>query len=309
MSNAEIILRASELMGENRDYYEILGIGRDASDSEIKKAYRALALKYHPDKNKGDEQAEANFKEAAEAFEVLSDPEKRATYDRYGTDGLRNMGFEGFQDIRTEDIFGRFSGIFGDLFGSGGGGGFSSGGFGSGQAPPMRGADVRHSLRITLREAALGGSRELAIPGPADESRLEIRIPANVAEGQVLRVGGKGQPGANGGPAGDLLISISIDQHHEFTRQGKNIRSSVKVSLKTAVLGGQVTVNTLREEVQLTVPPGTSSDAVLRLKGLGSGGDDPGDHLVRIVVTVPQAPSEALKEALSEDEGKDSTEG
>ena len=164
-------------------------------------------------------------------------------------------------------------------------------------------------LRITLREAALGGSRELAIPGPADESRLEIRIPANVAEGQVLRVGGKGQPGANGGPAGDLLISISIDQHHEFTRQGKNIRSSVKVSLKTAVLGGRVTVNTLREEVQLTVPPGTSSDAVLRLKGLGSGGDDPGDHLVRIVVTVPQAPSEALKEALSEDEGEDSTEG
>lgn len=288
-------------MSENRDYYEILGIGRDASDAEIKKAYRALALKYHPDKNKGDEQAEARFKEAAEAFEVLSDSEKRATYDQYGTDGLRNMGFEGFQDVRTEDIFGRFSGIFGDLFGGGGGGGgFSSGGFSQGPAPAMRGADLRHPLRVTFREAALGGSRELAFPGPAGESRIEVRIPDNIADGQTLRIAGKGQPGSNGGPAGDLLIRISIDDHHEFTRQGKNIRSAVKVPLKTAVLGGQVTVDTLREEVQLKVPPGTSSDSVLRLKGQGAGKDDPGDHLVRIVVMVPLEPSEDLKAALDD---------
>lgn len=288
-------------MSDKRDYYEILGVGRDASDAEVKKAYRALALKYHPDKNKGDEQAESRFKEAAEAFEVLSDSEKRATYDRHGADGLRNMGFEGFQNVRTEEIFGRFSSVFGDLSGGGGaGGGFSTGMFGSGEPSARRGADLRHPLRVTFREAALGGSRELALPGSTGESRIEVRIPANVGDGQALRIAGKGQPGANGGPAGDLLIEISVDSHHEFTRQGKNIRSSVKVPLKIAVLGGKVTVNTLREEVQLAVPPGTSSDSVLRLKGQGAGGDDPGDHLVRVVVTVPEEPGDELKAALED---------
>ena len=288
-------------MSDNRDYYEILGVGRDASDAQIKKAYRTQALKYHPDKNKGDEQAESRFKEAAEAFEVLSDSEKRATYDRYGADGLRNMGFEGFQNVKTEDIFGRFSGVFEDLFGgTGAPGEFSTGMFGSGEPPARRGADLKHPLRVTFREAALGGSRELALPGPNGESRLEVRIPGNVGDGQLLRIAGKGQSGANGGPAGDLLIEISIDPHHEFTRQGKNIRSSVKVPLRIAVLGGKVTVNTLREEVELAVPPGTSSDSVLRLKGQGAGGDDPGDHLVRVVVTLPDEPSEELKAALED---------
>ena len=243
-------------MSENRDYYEILEIGRGASDEEIKKAYRTLALKYHPDKNKGDEQAESRFKEAAEAFEVLSDPEKRAAYDRYGADGLRNMGFEGFQDVRTEDIMGSFSSIFGDLFDAGGaGGGFSSSMFGGGEPSASRGADLRHPLRVTFREAALGGSRELALPGPAGESRIEVRIPATVTDGQVLRIAGKGHPGANGGPGGDLLIEISVDSHHEFTRQGKNIRSSVRVPLKIAVLGGKVTVNTLSVSLQTDVAP------------------------------------------------------
>ena len=288
-------------MSDKRDYYEILGIGRSASDEEIKKAYRVLALKYHPDKNKGDEQAESSFKEAAEAYEVLSDPEKRAAYDRYGADGLRNMGFEGFQNVRTEDIMGSFSSIFGDLFGAGGAGGsFSSGMFGRGEPAASRGADLRHPLRVTFREAALGGSRELALPGPSQESRIEVRIPANVADGQMLRIAGKGHPGANGGPGGDLLIEITVDSHHEFTRQGKNIRSSVRVPLKTAVLGGKVTVNTLREEVELAVPAGTSSDAVLRLKGQGGGGADPGDHLVRVIVTVPGQPSDELKAALGD---------
>ena len=288
-------------MSENRDYYEILGLGRGASDEEIKKAYRTLALKYHPDKNKGDEQAESRFKEAAEAFEVLSDPEKRAAYDRYGADGLRNMGFEGFQNVRTEDIMGSFSSIFGDLFGAGGaGGGFSSSMFSGGEPSASRGADLRHPLRVTFREAALGGSRELALPSPAGESRIEVRIPASVADGQVLRIAGKGHPGANGGPGGDLLIEISVDSHHEFTRQGKNIRSSVRVPLKIAVLGGKVIVNTLREEVELAVPSGTSSDSVLRLKGQGAGGDDPGDHLVRVILTVPEQPSDELKAALED---------
>ncbi len=286
-------------MSDHRDYYEILGVGRSASDEDIKKAYRALALKYHPDKNKGDEQAESRFKEAAEAYEVLSDPEKRAAYDRYGADGLRNMGFEGFQNVRTEDIMGSFSSIFGDLFGTGGGGGgFSSGMFGREEQAASRGADLRQPLRVTFREAALGGSRELVLPGPSEESRIEVRIPANVTNGQVLRIAGKGHPGVNGGPGGDLLIEISVDSHHEFTRQGKNIRSSVRVPLKTAVLGGKVTVSTLREEVELAVPPGTSSDSVLRLKGQGGGGEEPGDHLVRLVVTVPEQPSDELKAAL-----------
>src|SRR5690606_31232443 len=184
-----------------RDYYEILGVSRDATPEQIKKAYRKLALKYHPDKNKDDPEAERRFKEAAEAFEVLSDPEKRSTYDQFGTAGLKNNGFQGFQQESPDWILRHFSDIFGDIFG----GGFSGDVFGGGRrratTPPRRGVNVRHSLRITFREAALGITRELTLAEPNGETRtISRRIPAGIENGAVLRLAGRGGEGSGGGP-------------------------------------------------------------------------------------------------------------
>jgi DnaJ-class molecular chaperone len=314
-----------------KDYYDTLGVPRDASLEQIKKAYRKLALKYHPDKNPGDPSAEAKFKEAAEAYEVLSDPEKRKAYDTYGAAGLKNMGFEGFQDVGVEDIFSHFGDLFADFFGSGGRGGlggrfrrsagrgdsgrgasgrrgfgstvFEEGGFGEGgfaSFTAVRGADFRHRLDVSFAEAALGSSRELMLStgGERGGQRIEVKIPAGVEDGQVLRIAGKGQPGMNGGPAGDLLLEVRVEPHPELTRDGKDVRSAVKVPLRTAVLGGTVEVPTLRGSVELKIPPGTSSDSWLRLKRQGVAGATPGDHLVRVVVTVPKRVPADLEAAL-----------
>ena len=322
MLSRQAQLTGSRMDSGSRDYYEILGVSRSAGDAEIKKAYRKLALEYHPDKNPGDEEAEKRFKEAAEAYDVLSDAEKRKAYDTYGADGLRNMGFEGFQNARAEDIFGHFGDLFSDLFAGGGrhggsaagrfrgggdpggGGGFGGGGFGDGVA--RRGADIRHRLTVTLREAALGGSREIRLPGAHGSSsksvsgfqRVDVKIPVGVADGQTLRLGGKGRPGAHGGPAGDLLLEIDVQSHPELERDGRDFRAAIKVPLRIAVLGGKVDVPTLRGSVELSIPPGTSSDSWLRLKGQGCATEPPGDHLVRVVVTVPREPTPELEEAL-----------
>lgn len=280
-----------------RDYYEILGVAKDATPEQIKKAYRKLALKYHPDKNKDDPEAERRFKEAAEAYEVLSDPEKRSTYDQFGPAGLRDHGFQGFQQESPDFIVRHFSDIFGDLFGGSFGGGFG-GGFRRPQ--PRRGADVRQRLRITFREAVLGASRDLSLTHPSGESkRIELRIPPGIENGAVLRLAGRGPAGPGGGPPGDLLIEIAVDADPDFTRDGLDIRSSVKVPLKTAVLGGEVDVRTVHGVVGLKIPPRTSSDSWLRIRSHGvRTPEHEGDHLVRAVITVPREISPELESAL-----------
>ena len=305
---------------ETRDYYEVLGVARTADKAEIDKAYRKLAIQYHPDKNPGDEAAERKFKEASEAYEVLSDEKKRKAYDQFGSAGLKDMGFEGFQDRSAEDIFSHFGDIFGGLFGGGGQagarrgfgtrGGFGSqggGGFGQaggfGRARARRGSDYRHKLAIGFAEAALGGERQLTLTLPkaggvqAEQERISVRIPAGIGDGSTLRLQGKGGPGVGGGPNGDLLLEITVYPHPEFERDGNDIRSTLAVPLKVAILGGKVDVPTVRGDVALKVPPGTSSGAVLRLKGQGVASEPPGDHLVRTAIELPEKIPEALREA------------
>ncbi|MBI4606394.1 MAG: molecular chaperone DnaJ [Planctomycetes bacterium] len=342
-----------------RDYYEVLGVSKGASDEEIRKAYRKLALKYHPDKNPGNPEAERRFKEAAEAYEVLSSKEKRAAYDARGAEGLKDMGFEGFES--AEDIFSHFPDIFGDLFGRR---------FYRETRRPRRGGDVRYTLSVGFLDAALGASREIAVtvreacgscrgtgseggaapeacgqcggtghvskagrrqggffsvssPCPAcggtgqrpdrvcracggegrasRERRIALKIPPGVGDGQVLRLGGQGEAGAHGGPPGDLYLEIKVEPHPELSRDGLDIRTSVKVPVKTALLGGEVEVLTLRGRIRLKIPKGTSSDSWLRLRGQGiDGRGEKGDHLVRVVVTVPKDLSPEAEKALEQ---------
>jgi DnaJ-class molecular chaperone len=284
---------------QTKDYYETLGVKKDASAEEIKKAYRKLALKHHPDKNPGNPDAERRFKEAAEAYEVLSDPERRRTYDARGAAGLRDMGFEGFQTFSTDDIFSHFGDVFSDFFGMGGG---MRGGRGRRTAFARRGSDVRATLNVSFEEAALGAKKEVEIPVPAQGGRgrsISLTIPAGIESGGILRLAGKGEPGLGGGPPGDLLVEVEVEPHPTLSRDGLDVRSSVRVPLATAVLGGEVEVETLRGTVKLKVPRGTSSDALLRLRGKGIvGPGHSGDHLVRVVVTVPKTVSPELERAL-----------
>jgi len=339
-----------------KDYYEVLGVSKDASDEEIRKTYRKLALKYHPDKNPNNPEAERKFKEAAEAYDVLSDKAKRQAYDSRGAEGLKDMGFEGFRS--NEDIFSHFSDIFGDLFGPR---------FYRQSTRPQRGGDVRYSLSVSFADAALGATREITVPvhesckecggtgseGGAVEARpacggsghvsergrkqggffsvsspcgacggtgrradracgscggegrsmhpkrISLRIPAGISDGTALKLSGQGEAGSHGGPPGDLLLEVHVERHPEFTRDGLNIRSSVPVPVKAALLGGEVEVATLRGRIVLKIPKGTSSDAWLRLRGQGiESRGEKGDHLVRVVLTVPKDLAAEVEDAV-----------
>jgi molecular chaperone DnaJ len=331
----------------NDDLYELLGVSHDASDQEIQRAYRKLALKYHPDKNPDDPQAAEKFKRVAEAYDILSDVEKRRVYDQGGMAGVQGTGYSGFQS--NEEIFSQFGDIFGDFFGQR---------FYREPSGPRRGRDLRFILPLSFAEAALGGQREIDVPvadncptcngsGSADkrpaepcgdcngaghrtqqgsrgggffsfssvcptchgtgrrpqapcttchgdgrvekQKRISVKVPPGIDTGQVLRLASQGETGLGGGPNGDLLIEIKVQAHATLTREGKNIRSSVKVPVATALLGGKVDVPTLRGTVSLTIPAGTSSDQVLRIRGQGIlAKDGAGDHLVRVVIAVPK---------------------
>nr|AHN97596.1 chaperone DnaJ [uncultured bacterium 12AC_lac13] len=302
-----------------RDPYEVLGVSKKASEAEIKKAFRALAKKHHPDTHGNDPKAVKRFQEISSAYEVIGDKEKRAQYDRGEIDeagqpkgfnpgagpGGFGQGWEGFRRQQQGPRAGEFNwsneqghgysaeDIFADLFGGFGGGG----GGRSRRGQSRKGVDVQFQTTVSLDEAALGGNRRMVI----DDKQLDVRIPPGVKDGQVIRLRGQGQPGERGGPPGDALISITIAPHPYLQRDGRDLRMDVPITIKEALDGAKVEVPTLYGPVTLTIPPQSNSFRFLRLKGKGlpgSGSEAAGDLYVRLIVTLPDPPDGKLAAAL-----------
>ena len=349
-------------MADKRDYYEVLGVSRSATDDELKRAYRKLAKQYHPDTNPGDKDAEAKFKEASEAYAVLSDPKKRSQYDQFGhaaceSGGGGAGGFDFGMDM--SDIFGD---IFGDLLG---------GRQGRSHNGPMQGANLRTSVRIKFEEAVFGTEKELDLTlkdecstchgtgakhGSAIDTcskcggkgqvvytqqslfgmirnvqtcpdckgsgkiikekctdcygsgyisqrkRIKVTIPAGIDNGQSVRIRGKGEPGINGGPRGDLLVDVEVSRHPIFQRQDYDIFSTVPISYATAALGGDIYINTVDGDVIYNVKAGTQTDTKVRLRDKGvptlRNKNVRGDHYVTLVVQVPTSLNAEQRELL-----------
>jgi DnaJ-class molecular chaperone len=306
-----------------KDLYTTLGVKRDASDKEVRAAYRRLARKYHPDVNPGDKSAEARFKEINGAYEVLSDPDKRRKYDKYGdqwqyADQIEEMqrqrgggirfstgnGGGGFQQFDLNDL-GDLGGIFGQFFGRGGS-----------RTMTRRGSDVQQPVEVTLEEAFHGTTRTLQLIGTEVCStcggsgevagatchvcggygevqkprRLEVKIPAGVTNGSKVRVAGEGQAGVAGGKRGDLLLAVNVRPHARFERRGDDLHEEVEVPLTVAVLGGETEVPTVTGKVMLKIPPLTQNGRVFKLGGLGMprlGKDGRGDLHARVRIRLP----------------------
>lgn len=348
----------------DQDYYELLGVARGASDDEIKKAYRRLAMKYHPDRNGGNKEAEDKFKQIGEAYAVLSDPQKRAAYDRYGKAGVdpNAAGAGGFGGFGGMGGFENFGDIFSEIFG----GGAQRGGRRGPQV--FRGADVSYSLEITLEQAVHGDQTDIRVPvweecgkcsgtgckpgtskktcphcrgtgtinmsngflsvqqtcshchgtgeviaDPCPECQgvgrirktktLQIDIPRGINDGQRIRLSGKGEPGVNGGPAGDLYVQIVIKPHDIFERDGDDLHADLPLSFATAALGGEVVVPTMDTETRITIPEGTQSGKILRLRGKGVANlrtHEKGDLYVHVYVETPVNLSAKQKSLLKE---------
>ncbi len=286
-----------------KDPYKLLGVSKGASDKDIKKAYRALAKKWHPDKNPGDKKAAERFKEISAANTLLSDKNLRAQYDSGGIDasgqqqhpfaGHGSMGGGGYRTTSGAQMSGDMSDLFASLFGmqmgGGRGGPHASPQFRRPAPPPQKGADVRYSLAISLPEAARGATKQVRMGrgGP-----LKIKIPEGVKDGATLRLRAKGQPGVNGGPPGDAKVTINVKSHKYLRRDGNNLRMDLPITLQEAVLGAKVKVPTPNGNVTLSVGPGSSSGKTLRLKGKGIKG---GDLLVRLMIVLPEKLGEDLK--------------
>ena len=350
-----------------RDYYEVLGVSKNADEAEIKKAYRALAKKYHPDMNPDDPNAEAKFKEASEAYAVLSDADKRRQYDQFGHaafDGAAGGGAGGF-DFNSAD----FSDIFSDLFGFGD---IFGGGRRAQRNGPRRGQDIVQRVRISFEEAIFGCEKEIEVnvkeeckackgsgakPGTSPETcptckgkgqvvvtsnslfgqiqtvqtcrecggkgkiirekcvecrgtgyttirkKYAVKFPAGIDDGQLAcRIPGRGEPGSNGGPRGDILVGAVVGSHSTFTRDGMNIYSTVSLPFSVAALGGEIFIDTVDGKVVYDIKAGTPTDTTLRLRGKGvpniKNKDSRGDHYVKLVVKVPDHLSAEAKEAL-----------
>ncbi len=281
------------------DPYKELGVSRSASQDEVKKAFRKLAKELHPDKNPGNHVADERFKRITAAFDLIGDPEKRAKYDRgeIDADGREQFrggggfagarggpgGFQGgkaaFDNIDLDEIFGMF-------------GGGAAGRGGAGRAGPMRGQDVRATLEISLEDAIAGATRRIQF---SDGRTLDVVIPKGANDGQTIRLRGQGSPSRNGGESGDALIELKLGTHPVFTRDGADLTMDLPISVPDAVLGGKVQVPTPEGVVVMTVPAGSNSGKVLRLKGRGAFAEGRrGDLKARLVVTLPESPDEAL---------------
>ena len=348
-------------MSSKRDYYEILGVSKTAPADEIKKAYRKVAMQYHPDRNPGNKEAEEKFKEAAEAYEILSDADKRAQYDRFGHAGMGNgRGGHGPGGMNMDDIFSQFGDIFGDdIFGSFFGGQQRRGG-GGGRTRGVRGSNLRIKLKMTYEEIAKGASKTVKVKkhvpcttcagsGAKDKSSIQtcgtcggqgqvrrvsntflgqmqtvttcpacngegttiankcthckgegriygeetvtIDIPAGVQEGMQLSVGGKGNAGERGGPAGDLIVLIEEEAHPQLQRDGLNVVFDLHISIPQAVFGAEIQVPTIDGKAKIKIPAGTQSGKIFRLKGKGFpsvNSYEKGDELIHVNVWTPQ---------------------
>lgn len=264
-------------MAEFIDYYQVLGVSKDASEQEIKKAYRKMARKYHPDLNPDDKEAQRKFQRANEAHEVLSDPEKRKKYDKYGKDWQQAEAFEqaeqqrqqqgGFGGQRTYQTGGDFEGFsgegFSDFFETMFGG--QAGGQSRHRRTAFRGQDYDASLQLRLSEVYQTHKRTLTVGG----QQIRITIPAGVENGQTIKIKGYGGKGVNGGPAGDLYITFQIQNDTAFRRDGAHLYKTVELDLYTAVLGGKMTVEAMDGKVKLKVPPETQNGTKVKLKGKG----------------------------------------
>jgi DnaJ-class molecular chaperone len=296
-----------------RDFYNILGVSRTASDKDIKTAYRKLARKYHPDLNQGDKTAEARFKEIQAAYEVLGDPEKRKKYDQFGENwdrvdqargGFGTGGF-GTQDPGGVHFdFGNgadFSDILENLFGGLGGNTRNRTTF---RTRTRKGEDVEHPLEVSLEEAYFGATRVLEVPSSTGGSRrLEVRIPPGVKTGSRVRLAGEGHPGVGGAPAGDMYLVLTVRPHVLFERKDDDLSCEVSLPLTTALLGGEVQVPTLKSKVHLRIPPETQNGQVFRLAGQGmprSTGSGNGDLFARMKVVLPTRLSPREKELFQE---------
>ncbi len=345
-----------------RDFYEVLGVAKNANDEEIKKSYRKLAMKYHPDRNPDNKDAEEKFKEAKAAYEVLSTPDKRAAYDRHGHAGVDpNMaggaGGGGFSDF--SDAFGD---IFGEVFGGAGGR------RGAGGNPVYRGADLRYNMEVTLEQAAAGMDTQIRVPSWDDcgtcngtgakpgtkpqtcgtcggagvvrmqqgffsvqqtcprchgtgkiipdpcntcdgvgrvktNKTLEVKIHAGIDDGMRIRLSGKGEPGVNGGPSGDLYVEVRIKPHSVFNREGDDLHCEMPVSFVEAALGGEIEIPTLSGKAVFTIPEGTQTGKTFRLRGKGIKGVRsayPGDLFCHVLVETPVRLTDRQKELLRE---------
>ena len=284
---------------EYKDYYKVMGVARDASADDIKRAYRRLARKYHPDVSK-EPDAEARFKEIGEAYEVLRDPEKRAAYDALGT---RRPGeeFRPPPDWQFDFGGGVDPGVHSDFFDE------LFGGLGRGRSSFRgRGIDTEGQVEVTLEEAFRGTERRLSLQRIALDERgrarpttqqLNVRIPAGVVDGQRIRVAAQGQPGVGGGPAGDLFLEVRLLPHRWFRAEGRDISLDLPVTPWEAALGETVRVPTLGGKVDLKLPKGSQTDRQLRLRGRGLPGNPPGDQLVVLKIMTPP-PKNAAEEAL-----------
>ena len=358
-------------MSQKKDYYEVLGIARQASTDDIRKAYRRLAMQYHPDRNQGDKAAESKFKEISEAYEVLSDQDRRRLYDQYGHEGLRSaFGPGGFDFSRDFTHFSDLQDLFGSLFGEGGGifEDILGGGRRSSRTGPQQGADLRFDLEIDFEEAVFGSHREIVLPvaeqcgacggrgsepGSSEEAcrhcgghgavvsssgffqvrqtcpacggsgrvitkpcqscrgsgrqktrrKLTLRIPAGVETGSRLRLAGRGEGGARGGPAGDLYVVLHVKAHDVFERDGNDLLCEVPVPVHIAALGGEIQVPTLDGYASLKIDAGMESGKLFRLRGRGApsvDGRGKGDLIVRAVAEIPAHLGSRQKKALKE---------
>lgn len=295
---------------EYKDYYKILGVSRNATQEEIKRAYRRLARKYHPDVSK-EPGAEEKFKEIQEAYEVLKDPEKRKLYDQLGPHWKHGQEFRpppgweggagGFTSFTTEDLSG-FSDFFELLFGGLGrrqGRGF--GGF------RTRGEDIEAEISISLEDAYRGTTVPITLQVPEvdpatgivrqRQKRIEVKVPAGVTEGQRIRLAGQGAPGLGGGPPGDLYLKVRLKPHPYFRVKGKDIELDLPITPWEAALGATITVPTLGGKVQVKIPPGSQTDQKLRLRGKGIGG---GDQYLILKIKIPPATTEEAKRLYEE---------